>query len=93
MWVKRDDQTSAVYGGNKVRKLERLLSEARQRKAERIVTVGAVGSHHVLATGVFARPLGIKVEAILVPQSTSEHVLLNLRADLGGGSEILPAGS
>ena len=28
LWVKRDDLTSTVYGGNKVRKLEFLLGEA-----------------------------------------------------------------
>ena len=54
MWVKRDDLTSPIYGGNKVRKLERLIPEALARGKKRIITVGAVGSHHVLATAVFA---------------------------------------
>ncbi len=93
LWIKRDDQTNANYGGNKVRKLERLLSDAQSHGAERIVTVGAVGSHHVLATGVFARALGIRVEAIVVPQPGTHHVLENLRADLAQGIELLPASS
>ena len=38
LYCKRDDLTSDVYGGNKVRKLERLLDEARARGAERIIT-------------------------------------------------------
>ncbi len=70
---KRDDLTSDVYGGNKVRKLERLLDEARARGAKRLVTVGAVGSHHVLATAIFGRREGFEVEAILVPQTDTKH--------------------
>ena len=41
LWVKRDDRTNALYGGNKVRKLERVLAEVLARGATRIVTVGA----------------------------------------------------
>jgi 1-aminocyclopropane-1-carboxylate deaminase/D-cysteine desulfhydrase-like pyridoxal-dependent ACC family enzyme len=91
LWVKRDDLTNATYGGNKVRKLERILADA--RGAERIVTVGAVGSHHVLATAIFAREIGVPVEAVLVPQPTTPHVVENLRADLGLGVRVLPASS
>ena len=54
LWVKRDDLTSPLYGGNKVRKLEYLLADARARGATRLVTIGAVGSHHVLATTLTA---------------------------------------
>ena len=70
---KRDDLTSDIYGGNKVRKLERLLDEAHARGAKRLVTAGAVGSHHVLATAIFGRREGFAVEAILAPQTASEH--------------------
>lgn len=91
LWVKRDDLTSDLYGGNKVRKLERLLYDARARGARRIVTVGAVGSHHVLATGIWAREQGMQLDAVVVPQLKTAHVLENLRADLGAGVHILPA--
>jgi 1-aminocyclopropane-1-carboxylate deaminase/D-cysteine desulfhydrase-like pyridoxal-dependent ACC family enzyme len=91
LWVKRDDRTSSVYGGNKVRKLERLLADAHSRGARRIVTVGAVGSHHVLATAIFAREVAISVEAVLVPQPRTPHVVENLRADLALGVLVFPA--
>ena len=52
LWVKRDDLTHPVYGGSKIRKLEPLLAEAVRQGARQVVTVGALGSHHVLATGV-----------------------------------------
>ncbi len=79
LWVKRDDRTSPLYGGNKVRKLERVLADARAAGARRIVTVGAAGSHHVLATALFGRDLGIAVDAVLVPQPRTSHVAENLR--------------
>jgi 1-aminocyclopropane-1-carboxylate deaminase/D-cysteine desulfhydrase-like pyridoxal-dependent ACC family enzyme len=85
LWVKRDDLTHPLYGGNKVRKLERLLEEARARGKKRLVTVGAAGSHHVLATTVFGRRAGFEVDAVLVPQRRTLHVVANLRADLAQG--------
>lgn len=85
LWVKRDDLTHPLYGGNKVRKLERLFAEARRRGKTRLVTVGAAGSHHVLATTVFGRREGFEVDAILVPQRRTVHVVTNLRADLAQG--------
>jgi D-cysteine desulfhydrase len=36
--------------------------------------VGAIGSHHVLATTYFAGAAGMSVEAVLVPQPNNEHV-------------------
>ena len=30
LWIKRDDRSSPIYGGNKVRKLALILAEARQ---------------------------------------------------------------
>jgi 1-aminocyclopropane-1-carboxylate deaminase/D-cysteine desulfhydrase-like pyridoxal-dependent ACC family enzyme len=93
LWVKRDDQTHPVYGGNKVRKLEWLLADAVARGAKRIVTIGAVGSHHVLATTYFAREQGLQVEAVLVPQPRTDHVVEVLRAGLGLGLRPHPVGS
>ena len=90
VWIKRDDLTHPVYGGNKVRKLERLLGDAIAQGADTIITTGAAGSHHVLATALFGRRHGLTVHAVLVPQAASEHVTLDLRAMLGQGAEIHP---
>ncbi|MBL8718503.1 MAG: pyridoxal-phosphate dependent enzyme [Myxococcales bacterium] len=90
---KRDDLTSPVYGGNKVRKLESLLDEARARGAERIVTVGAVGSHHVLACTVFGVRAGFAVDAVLAPQPWTPHVEEVVRAALGAGANVHPTSS
>jgi 1-aminocyclopropane-1-carboxylate deaminase/D-cysteine desulfhydrase-like pyridoxal-dependent ACC family enzyme len=85
LWVKRDDLTNPAYGGNKVRKLEGVLGEVLARGYERIVTVGATGSHHVLATAYFGLRTGLEVEAVLVPQPETEHARDVLRASLAQG--------
>jgi 1-aminocyclopropane-1-carboxylate deaminase/D-cysteine desulfhydrase-like pyridoxal-dependent ACC family enzyme len=91
LWVKRDDAASPVYGGNKVRKLEYLLARAEARGKRRVVTMGAAGSHHVLATAVFARARGLAVTAVITSQPRTEHAAKNLRASVGLGVEVVPA--
>ena len=54
--VHRDNATDSHYGGNKVRKLEFVLPIA-ARKGGPVLTAGAIGSHHVLATAVHAELL------------------------------------
>ncbi|MFB6262653.1 MAG: 1-aminocyclopropane-1-carboxylate deaminase/D-cysteine desulfhydrase [Bradymonadaceae bacterium] len=80
LWVKRDDRTGTLYGGNKVRKLEFLLADAVEQGYEDVWTVGAVGSHHVLATCIYARRQGLEPAALHFPQPVTEHVRDNLRA-------------
>ena len=91
VFVKHDDATHPRYGGNKVRKLEYLLADARARRATDLVTVGAVGSNHVLATTVHGIAAGFRVEALLVPQPGSPYVERNLRADLAQGAVLSAA--
>ena len=91
LWVKQDGAINSEYGGNKVRKLERLLHDARCKGARNIVTVGAIGSNHVLATGIFAKQLGIRVTAVVVQQPSTDHVLDNLRADIAQDIELIAA--
>jgi len=70
LWIKRDDLSSLVYGGNKVRKLEFLFAASKGT----IITVGALGSHHVLATALHAATLGRECIGILTPQPLTPHV-------------------
>lgn len=85
LWIKRDDLSGEAYGGNKVRKLEYILEKAKSRDKKRIVTVGAAGSHHVLATTLYASRVDLQVEAVLVPQPRTAHAVDNLRAGVGLG--------
>ena len=54
VWIKDDGAYSAL-GGNKARKLEWLLAEARRRGARTVITGGAIGTNHGLATALSAR--------------------------------------
>lgn len=85
LWVKRDDLSAAPYGGNKVRKLERFFDDAESRGKRRILTIGAAGSHQVLATSIYGRAHGFDVEAVLVPQPSTSHARENLSIALGQG--------
>jgi 1-aminocyclopropane-1-carboxylate deaminase/D-cysteine desulfhydrase-like pyridoxal-dependent ACC family enzyme len=91
LWVKRDDQSDAHYGGNKVRKLHYLLAQAKAKRATRLLTVGAAGSHHVLATVVHGKRAGFEVDAVLVPQIRTDHASRNLRAAVSLGLRVVPA--
>ena len=90
LWVKRDDESGVVYGGNKVRKLEFLLAEARSAGARRVATIGGIGSHHVLATAIYGRQLGLEVEAVVFPQPLTDHVREQLLADAACGARLWP---
>jgi 1-aminocyclopropane-1-carboxylate deaminase/D-cysteine desulfhydrase-like pyridoxal-dependent ACC family enzyme len=83
--VKRDDITADGYGGNKVRKLEFLLAEARAAGAQRLVTAGAAGSHHAFATAWHGARLGFESTLVLFPQRLTPHVseMLTLMASTG----------
>ncbi|HYL22340.1 MAG TPA: pyridoxal-phosphate dependent enzyme [Gemmatimonadales bacterium] len=64
--LKREDRSSARYGGNKVRGLEFLLAGAAPGTA--FVTVGGTGSTHCLATAVHAAAAGCRAVIAQFPQ-------------------------
>jgi len=80
VYVKDDGLISAVYGGNKARKLEWILAEALAQERREVWTVGGVGSHHVLATALHGQRLGLKCRVFHIPQPLNSHVLSNLSA-------------
>jgi 1-aminocyclopropane-1-carboxylate deaminase/D-cysteine desulfhydrase-like pyridoxal-dependent ACC family enzyme len=78
LWVKRDDRSCSVYGGNKVRKLEFILAEARQHSTRHIVTFGGIGTNHGLATAIFCDRLDIDCTLLLFHQPVTGYVKQNL---------------
>jgi 1-aminocyclopropane-1-carboxylate deaminase/D-cysteine desulfhydrase-like pyridoxal-dependent ACC family enzyme len=88
LYLKRDDTAGDRYGGNKLRKLEYLLAQAKQRGARRVLTFGAYGSNHALATAVHARALGLGSISMLVPQVPSTKACRNLLASHAAGAEL-----
>lgn len=90
VWVKRDDACAPEYGGNKVRKLSFLLGRARAEGVKTVITYGAAGSNHALATAIHAQRLGLRTIALLVPQHNSGSVRKNLLRQLEAGTDLRP---
>jgi L-cysteate sulfo-lyase len=84
IWIKRDDCTVVATGGNKIRKLEWLVGEAKAQGADHLVTQGAVQSNHVRQTAAVAKRFGMKCTALL------EHrIETNDRDYLNSGNVLL----
>ena len=60
IYIKRDDMTGAALGGNKVRKLEFLLADARAKGADTVLTAGGPQSNHAMLTAACAAKLGMR---------------------------------
>ncbi len=88
LYIKRDDISGKPYGGNKIRKLEFLLGEAIAGGHKEIVTFGAAGSNHALASSVYSKKLGLRCRLYLTPQPNAHYVRKNLLMDIASGAEI-----
>lgn len=88
LWIKRDDRSHPTYGGNKPRKLAWLLARATARGRRSIVTAGAIGSHHAVATALFGGRAGLRVCALLTPQPVTAGVRESLVSHVALGTEV-----
>ncbi|HSS16687.1 MAG TPA: D-cysteine desulfhydrase family protein [Candidatus Dormibacteraeota bacterium] len=78
--IKRDDQTGLAFGGNKTRKLEFLLAEARDQGAKTLITGGALQSNHCRQTAAAAARFGFKCVLVLTgdkPKQPSANLMLD----------------
>jgi len=78
--VKRDDQTGLAFGGNKTRKLEFLVAEARDKGAETLISGGALQSNHCRQTAAAAARFGFDCVLVLTgdrPEQTSANLMLD----------------
>lgn len=78
--IKRDDLTGLAFGGNKVRKLEYLLADARDQNADIVLTTGAVQSNHCRQTAAAAAREGLDCTLVLAgeePDSPSGNNFLD----------------
>jgi D-cysteine desulfhydrase len=87
VWIK-DDGAYSEFGGNKARKLEWLLAAARARGKQTVLTGGALGTNHGLATALAARALGMRTVLVLVPQPLTEHVRRQVARIEASGAEL-----
>ena len=86
--VKRDDFTGIELTGNKVRKLEYLLFEAKKKKCDYIFTSGGDQSNHARATCIAASSLGLKTRLFLWGKE-NQKTDGNLFLDKLSGAEIV----
>ncbi len=80
IWVKRDDLTGFGLSGNKVRKLEFLMAEAKAQGADTVLTTGGLQSNHCRATAVAARMMGMEPVLLLrgeLPEVPDSNLLLD----------------
>jgi D-cysteine desulfhydrase family pyridoxal phosphate-dependent enzyme len=78
--IKRDDQTGLAFGGNKTRKLEFLVAEARDQSAKTLITGGALQSNHCRQTAAAAARFGLECILVLTgdkPEESSANLLLD----------------
>jgi D-cysteine desulfhydrase family pyridoxal phosphate-dependent enzyme len=65
LYIKRDDLTGYLGGGNKLRKLEYVMADVIAKGATTVITTGAITSNHVRTTAMVARRLGLKCVLVL----------------------------
>lgn len=88
-WIKEDGAFgSGGWGGNKVRKLEWLIPDARRRGRRSILTFGGLGTNWGLATALYAREHGLETALALVDQPVDDHVRAQLARLEASGARI-----
>ncbi len=94
VYIKRDDGIGPGMGGNKCRKLEYLMADARAHGARRIVTFGGLQSNHARMTAAAAQRFGMEAHLFYFarrPATFRGNLLLNEL--LGANLHFIPFGS
>jgi D-cysteine desulfhydrase family pyridoxal phosphate-dependent enzyme len=94
IYLKRDDLTGLAFGGNKTRKLEYLIADAKQKGATHFITEGGVQSNHVRQAAAAARLGGMQAELVLNTPDDDPPLQGNLLIDdlLGAHCHYVPTG-
>mgnify|MGYP000668941515 CR=1 FL=1 len=92
IWVKRDDLTETAMSGNKLRKLEFVVGEARAQGCDTLITCGGVQSNHCRTTALVGARLDMRVQLILrgEPEAVPDGNLLVGRI-AGASTAFYPA--
>lgn len=91
--IKRDDLTGLALGGNKTRKLEYLIADARRQGATVVITTGGTQSNHCRQTAAAARVAGLRCVLVLNSSDPEPVAQGNLLLDyiLGAEIRLIPA--
>jgi len=94
--IKRDDLTGLAFGGNKIRKLEFLMADAKKEKGKMVITAGAAQSNHCRQTAAVAARVGLKCTLVLsypfaekTPPESGIHESGNLLLDELLGADVV----
>lgn len=87
IYLKRDDETGLAFGGNKVRKLEFIVADALEKKADVMITSGGIQTNHGRLTVAAAVKAGIK-PVLVITNDAPEAYEGNLLLDKLLGAEI-----
>lgn len=82
LWIKRDDCTGLAGGGNKTRKLEFLMADARAQGADTVLSQGATQSNHARQTAAIAARLGMECHILLEDRTASDDPDYNFNGNV-----------
>lgn len=89
LWLKDESRFGdGAWAGNKVRKLEWIIPEAKRRKVRTLFTVGGIGTHWGLACALYAADHGLRTVLGLVDQPVDDHVRSQLARLEASGAEL-----
>lgn len=89
IFIKRDDLNGLLISGNKARKLEYLIADAKRQKCDTIITCGPLQSNHCRTTAAFAQHFGLDCHLLLrVHKKPSKVYMGNLLIDKLLGAKI-----
>ncbi len=95
LWIKRDDCTGLATGGNKARKLEPIFAEAREQRADTIISAGAIQSNHARQVAAACAKQGLACVLVLTdsvggqPEDYREKGNISLMKLLGAEIQII----
>lgn len=80
IFIKRDDLTESVGSGNKLRKMEYVLSDALKHQADTLITCGGIQSNHCRTVALVAARAGMQCLLLLrgdKPQNIQGNLLID----------------
>ncbi|MEN8187201.1 MAG: D-cysteine desulfhydrase family protein [Bacteroidota bacterium] len=72
VYCMRDDLTGFAFGGNKTRKLDYLIADAKAKKADTLLAVGSNQSNFCRITAAYGAAVGLDVQLLLSGEKESE---------------------
>jgi len=81
VYCKRDDLTGFAFGGNKTRKLEFLVSDALNKKADMLIGIGGIQSNFCRIASAIGAAYGLEVHLVLGGSRKPKKATANLLLD------------